>query len=171
LCASSWRVVSDASDTGFDELRDLCVQTGDQVSLALGLAGQVTTVHLRGDIGKAVRLGTELVELLESIGDPALDVGLLLPAINISWTTGRVVDAMRLAQRVIDLAEGDSTMGNLMLPSPLAQALGVRALADASSADRTGSWTSDGPRKWTAPSTPRGRSRACTRARSLRQGR
>ena len=36
----AWAVA--ASETGFDELRDLCVEAGDLRSLAIGMVGLVT---------------------------------------------------------------------------------------------------------------------------------
>ena len=36
------------------------------------------------------------------------------------YETGELAEVLRLAQRVIDLSEGDATKGNLMLESPLA---------------------------------------------------
>jgi AAA ATPase-like protein len=39
LCGSTWRVSGTVTDTGFDELRDLCAVAGDKLSLAIGMAG------------------------------------------------------------------------------------------------------------------------------------
>ena len=41
LCTSTWRVGLGVADTGFDELRELCCSTGDDVSLAIAMYGQV----------------------------------------------------------------------------------------------------------------------------------
>src|SRR6516164_3472828 len=76
LCASAWRVGGSGADPGFDELRDLCTAAGDQRSLAIGMAGLVTEHFLNAHRGEASRRATEHVELLESIGDPILTVGL-----------------------------------------------------------------------------------------------
>ena len=40
-----------------------------------------------------------------------------------------MAEALRLAQRVIDLADGDPTIGNLILGSPLAFAIALRGAA------------------------------------------
>jgi adenylate cyclase len=125
LCASAWRIVASVADTGFDELRELCNAACDQVPLAIGMAGHLGTVHIHGDYRESSRLGTELVTLLKSTGDSTLAVGLLSTAINVKCLKGEAVEGMWLAQRLIDFAQGDSTKGNLMYGSPLAQALGV----------------------------------------------
>ena len=64
------------TDTGFDELRDLCVEAGDMRSLAIGTVGQVSAKLMNADRREASRLADELVRLLESIGDPTLTVAL-----------------------------------------------------------------------------------------------
>ena len=74
-------------------------------------------------------LASEFTELVDSIGDPTLTVGLLHAAIYAKSEAGEVREALRLAQRVIDLAAGDPTMGNLIFGSPLAMATGMKGLA------------------------------------------
>ena len=66
LCGSAWLADGNVADTGFDELRDLCTQTGDEVSLAMGIGGQVMARTFHNDIREASRLATDFVELLES---------------------------------------------------------------------------------------------------------
>jgi adenylate cyclase len=129
LAGSAWRVGGSGADTGFDELRDLCTAAGDQRSLAIGMTGQVmaqyTNAHLRG----ASRLASEHIALLESIGDPTLTVGLSLAALVAKQETAEMAEVLRVAQRVIDLADGDPTMGDLLLGSPLALAIAARGEA------------------------------------------
>jgi adenylate cyclase len=74
-------------------------------------------------------LASELTEHVESIGDPALTVGLLTGAIYAKIEAGEVREALRLAQRVIDLAAGDPTRGNLIFGSPLAVATSQKSVA------------------------------------------
>ena len=123
LCGSAWRVGGSGADTGFDELRDLCTAAGDQRSLAIGMTGQVmaqfTNAHRRG----ASRLASEHIALLESIGDPTLTVGLSFAALVAKQETAEMAEVLRVAQRVIDLADGDPTMGDLIIGSPLAVAI------------------------------------------------
>src|SRR6201997_2406613 len=129
LCGSAFRVGGSGADTGFDELRDLCTAAGDQVSLAIGMTGQVMAQLLNAHRREASRLATEHTALLESIGDPTLTVGLLLAALVAKHETGELAEVLRLAQRVIDLADGDPTTGNLIFGSPLASGIVFRGAA------------------------------------------
>jgi hypothetical protein len=129
LCGSAWRVGGSGADTGFDELRDLCTAAGDQRSLAIGMTGQVMAHFMNARRRESSRLATEHAALLGSIGDPTLMVGLSFAAIAAKCETGEMVEVLRLAQRVIDLAGGDPTAGNLILGSPLAFALAYRGAA------------------------------------------
>ena len=98
---------SGLAESGFDELRQLCTAMGDQQSLAIGMAGLVLAQNFGGRCREASRSATELVELLESIGDATLTVALSFSAIIAKHETAETADVLRLAQRVIDLAEGD----------------------------------------------------------------
>jgi adenylate cyclase len=128
LCGSAFRVGGSGADTGFDELRDLCTAAGDQVSLAIGMTGLVMAQLLKGYRREASRLATEHTALLESIGDPTLTVGLSFAALAAKHEAGEMAEVLRLAQRVIDLADGDPT-GNLILGTPLALAIAWRGAA------------------------------------------
>jgi adenylate cyclase len=129
LSASAWRVGGSGADTGFDELRDLCTAAGDQRSLAIGMTGQVLAEWANAHRGEAARLATEHAALLESIGDPTVTVGLSVAAFTAKYETGEMVEGLRLAQRVIELADGDPTIGNLIFGSPLAFAIAWRGAA------------------------------------------
>ena len=129
LSGSAWRVGGSGADTGFDELRELCTAAGDKRSLAIGMTGQVMAQFANAHRREASRLATEHTALLESIGDPTLTVGLSLAALAAKHETGEMADVLRLAQRVIDLAEGDPTKGNLIMGSPLAWAISLRGAA------------------------------------------
>jgi class 3 adenylate cyclase len=128
LSGSAWRMGSGA-DTGFDELRDLCIAAGDQRSLAIGMTGLVMAHFLNARRREASRLAAEHTALLESIGDPMLAVGLSLAALCAKHETGEMAEVLRLAQRAIDLADGDPTAGNLIYGSPLAFAITMRGVA------------------------------------------
>ena len=129
LCGSAWRVGGVSADTGFDELRDLCTAAGDQRSLAVGTSGQLLVEHMRLHHSEASRLSTEVVRLLESIGDSTLTVA-MLPMTLVTRLEGlEIADALRLAQLVVDLADGNAAKGNLIVGSPLATALAVRGTA------------------------------------------
>jgi adenylate cyclase len=129
LSGSAWRVGGSGADTGFDELRDLCTAAGDQRSLAIGMAGQVLAQLLNAHRREASDLATEHTALLESIGDPTLTIGLSFAAFTAKYETGEMAELLRLAQRVIELADGDPTKGDLIFGSPLAVTLAWRGEA------------------------------------------
>src|ERR1700756_5383344 len=64
LCGTAFRVGGSGADTGFDQLRDLCGATGDQRSLAIGMAGLVMAQNTNAHRQEASRLATEHVRLL-----------------------------------------------------------------------------------------------------------
>lgn len=129
LAGTAWRVGGMSSDPGFDELRELCTATGDQRSLAIGMAGLVIAENMNARYREASDLSTELIRLLDDIGDPTLVVALSFAAMVAKNETAEVVEMLRLSQRVINLADGDRTKGSLLVGSPLANALPARARA------------------------------------------
>lgn len=127
LCLNTVRVAGSVADTGFDELRDLCTAAGDTVSLAIGMAGLMTTLVFHNRYRDAARLASECTRLLESIADPALTTTPLLFVTQAMWMAGRATEGLRIAQQVINLADGDPTWGSLgPIGSPLAMALMLR---------------------------------------------
>ena len=129
LCGTAFRVESGLAESGFDELTQLCAATGDQRSLAIGTAGRVLAQNFGGRCREASRSASELVELLESIGDSALTLALSFSAIIAKHETAEMAQVLRLAQRMIDLADGDPTKGNVILGSPLTFAITLRGVA------------------------------------------
>ena len=129
LCGTAFRVESGLTESGFDELTQLCTAVGDQRSLAIGTAGRVLAQNFGGRCREASRSASELVELLESIGDPTLTLALSFSAIIAKHETAEMADVLRLSQRMIDLAEGDPTKGNIILGSPLTFAIVLRGVA------------------------------------------
>jgi adenylate cyclase len=130
LCGTQYRVDGGSgADSGFEELKHLCTAVGDQRSLAIGTAGLVLAQNFAGRCREASRSATELVELLESVGDPTLTVALSFSAIIAKHETAEMADVLRSAQRIIDLAEGDPTKGNVILGSPLTFAIMLRGVA------------------------------------------
>jgi class 3 adenylate cyclase len=129
LCATAWRVGGSVADTGIGELRELTAAAGDKRSLAMGMSGLLLTLAFHGEFRQSARLASEYVELLDSIGDPVMTVGLLFGAIVAKWEAGESAAALQLAQRVIDSAQGDPSMGNFIVGSPLALALVMRGSA------------------------------------------
>jgi adenylate cyclase len=129
MCGSAFRVGGSGSEPGFDELRELCIAAGDDRSLAIGMAGLVVAQYSNARRREASRLATELVGLLDTSGDPTLTVALSFAALLAKHETAEMAEVLRLALRVIDLADGDPTRGNLIIGSPLASATTFRGIA------------------------------------------
>ncbi len=129
LCASAWLAGGSLADTGFDELRDLADDAGDKVSLAMGMGGRLPALIVHARIEEASRLASELSSLLESIGDPTLTLGLLYSALPAKYERAEMTEVVQLAQRMIDLADGDANKGNFIISSPLAGAIMFRGCA------------------------------------------
>ena len=127
LCMNTVRVAGSIADTGFDELRDLCSAAGDTLSLAIGMGGLSSALVFHNRYREAARVASDCSRLLESIADPALTMTISLLASSAMWFAGQAAEGLRLAQRVIDLAEGDPTKGSLgPIGSPLAMAILMR---------------------------------------------
>lgn len=81
------------------------------------------------------------MNLIESLGDATLTVGLSFPAIYAKIESGEYSDVLRWSQRMIDLADGDPFTGNFIFGSPLALAYASRAMARYCSVVATGAAT------------------------------
>jgi adenylate cyclase len=126
LCATAYRVGGSVADAGFDELRDVTDRSDDKRSLSMGMSGFVMALTLHSRHRESSRLASECMSLFESIGDPALTVGLAFPLILAKYEAGEMTEALQMAERAIELADGDPTMGNLTFGSPLALLLAIR---------------------------------------------
>jgi class 3 adenylate cyclase len=129
LCATAWRVNEHAAGDRFEELRQLCAAAGDKASLAIGMAGFAMDHVYQGRVREASQLASEAWDLIESLGDPTLTVGLSFTSIYAKIESGEWADVLRWSQRVIDQADGDPSKGNFIVGSPLALALTSRAMA------------------------------------------
>ena len=129
LCATDWRVHADDSGIRFEELRELCARAGDKTSLAFGIMGPMSRHAQRGEPREAQRLASELIALLDSIGDPALTAQAGFGAVGIKAQAGEMGEVLRWAEATIEWADGDPAKGNLVVGSPLALALALRGLA------------------------------------------
>jgi adenylate cyclase len=129
LCGSTFQVGGTPADTGFDELRELTAAAGDKKSLAIGMAGHLTTLTFNARHSEAASMASEFATLVESIDDPAMTVGLFYAAAQAKWEAGEATESLRLAQRIIDIADGDPTMGSLVVGSPLAWGIAVKGAA------------------------------------------
>jgi adenylate cyclase len=141
LCGSTFQVGGTPADTGFDELRALTAAAGDKRSLAIGMAGHLITLTFNAHHREAAAMASEFATLVESIGDPAMTVGLFYAAAQAKWEAGEATESLRLAQRIIDIADGDPTMGSLVVGSPLAWAIAVKGAAGMSLGRR--GWRND----------------------------
>jgi adenylate cyclase len=128
LCGSGFRV-GESVDNAFAELRELSTAAGDSVSLAIGMVGLMATLTFSSQHREASRVASEFTTLVESIGDTTMTAGLLYGAAYPKWEAGEMIDTLRLAQRAIDLADGDPVKGNFIWGSPLAYAITMRGIA------------------------------------------
>ncbi|MEZ0358149.1 adenylate/guanylate cyclase domain-containing protein [Mycobacterium sp. SA01] len=131
LCASDFHASAITESRGrFDELRELCGAAGDSVSLAIGMTGQVTEYLYANRAPEAAVLATEQMDLLDSIGDPNLTVGLSFSAFATWFNQADFANISRWTQRVIDLAAGDPSVGaGFGFASPLSAAMAFRGIA------------------------------------------
>jgi adenylate cyclase len=130
LCATVVRSSGTRVESGFDELRELCSVAGDERSLAIGMAGRVLELFFNAQRREASELATEHARLLESIGDPTLTISVLGASASVKHETAEASEVLRLAGRVIDLAQGDPTLGGtLQSGSPLSISTALHGLA------------------------------------------
>ncbi|WP_068278264.1 ATP-binding protein [Aldersonia kunmingensis] len=131
LSATDWQGRASRDTQGrFAELRELCDQAGDKVSLAIGMTGLTTELFYTGYPREAARLGSEQMALLESIGDPVPFMGLAFVPLTSWFGAGEFDEILRWSQIIIDLSAGDSTKGaGFGIGSPLAIALAYRGVA------------------------------------------
>src|SRR6185312_1739614 len=130
MCISAFRGGVRNLDTEFGELRDLASAADDKVSLAVGMAGQGAVLVVNADYREAAQLATELITLIESLDDPNLTLGVMWSALTAKIAVGELTEVRRVAQRVIELADGDPLKGNTVIESPLALAKVLEAAAD-----------------------------------------
>lgn len=129
LCGIAWRVHEHDTAADFEELRELCAASGDKASLAIAMSGRVMDNLHQARLREASELASEAMALIESIEDPNLTVGLALASIYARAKSAEWPDALRWSQMVIDVADGDPSMGNFIIGSPLALAFTTRATA------------------------------------------
>src|SRR6476659_2086920 len=81
LCTTTWRAGLGVADTGFDELRELCASAGDDMSLAIGMFGQMAGLSFEHRHREASVLPSEQVRLLEESPDALRAVGVIHGAV------------------------------------------------------------------------------------------
>ncbi len=129
LCGFAWRVHIEIAGARFEELRELCAAADDKASLAVAMAGLVMDHCYRGRMREASQLASEAMSLIESVDDPIITVGLSFAAIHAKGESTEWCNGLRWSQRVIDLADGHPSKGDLIVGSPLALALTTRGMA------------------------------------------
>ncbi len=130
LCGIAWRFGANVAADRFEELRQLCTAAGDKASLAIAMAGLAMDRVYQGRMPEASQLASEAMALVDSVGDATLTIGLSFEAIHAKGESNEWGDVLRWSQVVIDLADGDSSKGNLIIGCPLALALVSRAIAE-----------------------------------------
>jgi adenylate cyclase len=129
LCGHAWRAGgTGVDDSGFDELRELCGAAGDPMSMVMGMSGVLVAMTLNHRLRELVSLAPEHIRLLESTGDPAV-ILLVNTASHGIFVAGEIAHALQLFQRAIDVADGNTTLGDFFFESPLAWAITLRGLA------------------------------------------
>ena len=112
---------------------DCAASAGDDVSLAIGMFGQVFGLSLEHRHREASVLASEQVRLLEESPNALRGVVVIHGAVLAKLFAGEAVEAYRLAQWSIDLVGGDPVKGrNAIIGSPLAVSLFYRGLAGCS---------------------------------------
>ncbi|RDH78885.1 cyclase [Mycolicibacterium moriokaense] len=131
LCATDFHARTTRETRGhFAELRELCDAADDKVSLAIGMTGLASELLFGGDTREASQLAYEQTELLDSISDPNLTVGLPLMAFLSWFNIGDFDKLLRRSRMIVDLADGDPTKGaGFGVGSPLAVALAFGGVA------------------------------------------
>ena len=129
LCANEYRIRSGHGDNAFAELKALCETARDQRSLAIGLAGVAMAKQLDAQFRDAAALATELVALLDSLGDATLKMALAVSYLNIKLDAGQFTESLELASQIIELADGRTVDAPFISISPLANALAIRGSA------------------------------------------
>jgi adenylate cyclase len=132
LCGSTWRIFGTTPEADFHELRELCLAADDRRSLAIAMAGLAAELTIAARLREASELASELMILLEAIGDSTLTLALCFGPIVAKHETGELSDVLRWSHAVVEMAGGDPTKGNLIIDSPLSVALGWRGIARAS---------------------------------------
>jgi class 3 adenylate cyclase len=129
LCGTAYRGHVNVADARFDELRELCAASGDQVSLAIAMQGLAIDHTYQDRLREASQLASEVWVLAESVGDPTLTVALSTSLIYAKIERAEWADVLQRSQTVIDLADGEPSKGSMFLGSPLAVAFTGRGVA------------------------------------------
>ena len=109
---------------------NLPTAAGDKVSLAIGMAGRVSALIVHGRFARSIALGLRTHSAAGVDRRPDVDTRAVYAADRAPrLQTGELAEVLRLAQRIIDLADGDPAKGNLIIGSPLAWRYASRGCA------------------------------------------
>lgn len=106
LASTGW-LVADNSEQCFDELRQLTRQSGDVLSLAVGMSGWLTTlVIIEGRVRDALEMASELASLTDQIGGHGAEKAEILMAVAYAQYEGCAFDqALRTTDRLRAIPE------------------------------------------------------------------
>jgi adenylate cyclase len=127
LCASAWRVGRE--NKGFEELRALCIEAQDALSLAIAMYGPIVALSFDQRHQEAAALASEQFAILERCTRPALAVGVVHGSVMAKLLAGEPLAAFRLANWTIELAERDAAADAISVGSPVAMTLLWRGIA------------------------------------------
>jgi len=100
LCGNAWHVHTDVG-ARYEELRQLCTTAGDKSSLAIGMCGLAMEHLSEGRVREASGQVSELMALVESIGDASLTAGVSFIVNLIKFEAGEWSELLRWSQKVI----------------------------------------------------------------------
>ncbi len=129
LVGTAWRVASPVAEAGYDELRKLAVESGDNTALAIAMFGQTAHLSMHYQFDAASRLGSELKALTRSIDDIDVIITATFVSMYGEYQSGRMDGLLNRAQRIIDLCAGDTDRGTRFTRSPLVPAITLRGIA------------------------------------------
>lgn len=132
LCMSTWRVGGSLADTGFEELRTLCERSGDGVSLAIGMYGQIALLSFQHSHRDASALASEQFELLQRCDGAVRAVAYTHAGVMAKILAGEPLEARRISQWSVGLLEGytGADMSREQIDTGLSMALIWCAVAD-----------------------------------------
>ncbi len=125
LCMSTWRVGGGLTDTGFEELRELCEGSGDYLSLAVGMYGQIALLSFQHRHREASALASEQFELLQRCDGAVRALAYIHAGVMAKILAGEAREARRIAEWGAGLLEGytGADMGDEQVSSALATVL------------------------------------------------
>jgi class 3 adenylate cyclase len=130
LCGSAWRIGLSEAEANFEQLRRLCDRCDDRRSLAVGMSGYMMALALHNHPRSASELATELLGLLEVIGDEDLAVTVSFGILAAKWETAEVHELFAVADRVVRHAFGkEAAVEPAFVSSPSTLALSIRGVA------------------------------------------